>query len=327
MNQSLYLGIDGGQSHTEAVIADRLGRVLGRGRGGASNHAEQPGGRERLYRAVFESVNQALGSFSDSTIATFEFAAAHCAMTGGANFKEEIISNLIRARVLQVAHDAPAALAGATAGLPGVVVIAGTGSVAYGETATGKSLTVGGWGHLFGDEGSGYWIALEALRCAMRAADGLAATTVLGEAACRFFGAESLSALALEVYGEKITRDALARFTRVVEQAATEGDAAARVIIADGARYLARLACAVIKRLSDDEIGDAPYEMRVAMAGGVFRSALMREAFAADVRAQIADAQVIQPRFDPAIGALLLAFRAANIVYDEQVLANLNQPL
>ena len=98
--EELYLGVDGGQSRTEAVVADRDGRVLGRGRGGPSNHADQPGGRERLRRAVVESVGSALRAAGGRSIGDTEFAGAHCAMTGGADFKEEVVTSILRARHL-----------------------------------------------------------------------------------------------------------------------------------------------------------------------------------------------------------------------------------
>ncbi|NDD65978.1 MAG: ATPase, partial [Acidobacteria bacterium] len=129
----LYLGIDGGQSHTTALIADGRGRLLGRGGAGPSNHTREPGGRERLIGAVRGSVGEAAreaGLSGDNP----RFVSAHLALTGEPDEKIAIVHEILRAEHLVVGHDAPGALAGALAGGDGIVVLAGTGSVACGET-------------------------------------------------------------------------------------------------------------------------------------------------------------------------------------------------
>ncbi len=124
---ALYLGIDGGQTGTQAVLADATGRVRGRGAGGPSNHVEMPGGRERLRGAVIDSTNAALREAGLGDVTTVTFATVYCAMTGEADFKTEIITPIFKASTVCVEHDAPAALAGATLGMPGIIVVAGHG--------------------------------------------------------------------------------------------------------------------------------------------------------------------------------------------------------
>jgi N-acetylglucosamine kinase-like BadF-type ATPase len=320
MPEELYLGIDGGQSHTEAVISDGEGNLLGRGRGGPSGHAEQPGGLERVRRAVTESVEGALRSAGLGSIKETEFAFAHCAMTGDGDFKEEPFRALLRALHLRVGHDAPAALAGATGGEAGVVVIAGTGSVAHGEKQNGESLRIGGWGYIFGDEGGGFWTALQGMRRAMLAEDGLAEPTALGPLALEHFNSPDLMSLAMGVYGDRISRDLFASFAEKVHTAAAGGDRAAREVIREGAGYLAALSSAVARRLDLSE-----RETRVACVGGVFRSDLVREEFARALGEQHPSARIIPVRFDPAIGALLLAYREAGRERTESLLTNLER--
>lgn len=320
MPEDLYLGVDGGQSHTEAVIADGAGNVVGRGRAGPSNHAEQPGGRERLRGAIVESVGRALEAVGKSQISETVFAAAHCAMTGGAEFKEEVIASILRARHLRVGHDAPAALAGATGGSPGVVVIAGTGAVAYGENSRGEIAQAGGRGHLFGDEGSAYWMAKEGVRRAMMAEDGLTGRTDLHQLALAHFQKTSLRALALSVYSEEISRDQLAAFAGAVHGAAQDGDETAHAIISEAGSALAALAAAVTRKLYDlSESAD------VACVGGVFRGALARASFAASLATDSPRARVVNSRYDPATGALLLAYRAAGVKLNDELLSNLSE--
>jgi len=322
MSELFYLGVDGGQSHTEAIIADARGNILGRGQGGPSNHAEQPGGRERLHRAIVDSVGSALRAAGARSIADTEFAAAHCAMTGGADFKEEIIGSILNATHLEVGHDSPAALAGATAGGPGIVVIAGTGSVAYGESSGGKRLRVGGWGYLFGDEGGGFWVALQGIKRAMLGYDGFAEQTGLGALALEHFSSADLQTLSMAVYRDDITRDRLATFAAIVHRAAQQGDNVARNILEEGGKFLAALARTVSNRLQLE-----PSELQVACVGGVFRGELMREAFRRSLGDQLPAAIIIPPRFDPAIGALLLAYRGAGTECTPALLENLEEGL
>ncbi len=321
----IFLGIDGGQSHTEAFIADARGRILGRGRGGPSNHAEQPGGRERLAKAVSESVGAALSVAQMPCLEKVIFSAAYCAMTGGADFKEEIIGGSIRAEKLIVAHDAPAALAGGLGGKPGIVIIAGTGSVAYGENERGETAQIGGWGHLLGDEGSGYWMALQAIKRAIywedygfrkRRAEPVVKPNNLENLALNYFNRSSLRALALAVYGEEISRDELAGFARAVHQAAMEGESGAQKIIREGAGALFTLALMAARRLR------MPAPQMVG-AGGVFRGALTQSEFA-NLRVRLwPQAQFAAPLLPPTAGALLLAYRAQGREIDDKVLANL----
>lgn len=328
MSEDLYLGVDGGQSHTEAVVADSEGNILGRGHGGPSNHVEQPGGRERLRQAIVDSVGGALRAarpvVGTSSISNTVFAAAHCAMTGEANFKEEIVQSILHAHHLVVGHDAPAALAGATGGEPGVVVIAGTGSVAYGENRRGDRARAGGWGYLFGDEGSGFWVARAGLRQAMLAQDGLREATSLRELALKYFNCSDLQAIEVAVVCNQITRDRFASFAEEVHKAAVEGEEAAREVVTEAGRSLAALAVVVARRLNF-----AAEEARISYVGGMFRGRLVHEAFHRALQAQMPSAQIIAPRFDPATGALLLAYRAAgHTLMSEDLQSNLDkQPI
>lgn len=304
----LFVGVDGGQSHTEAVVADENGQVLGRGQGGPSNHADQPGGRERLRRAIRDSVGSALASAVLPELPTARFASAHCAMTGGPEDKAAEIKSLLHADCMTVGHDAPAALAGATACGPGIVVIAGTGSVAYGETSDGRAAMAGGWGYVLGDEGSGYWIAVEALRRAARGEDALAPATRLGAIAAARFNCATLRELGAQIQAGAIGRDQLARFAPEVEASATAGDRVASEIVDAAGSWLASFVLAVAGRLSlRDEIA------QVAEAGGLWRLARLRAAFADALVGAWPAAQLVAPRYDPVIGALLLAYRQAGL--------------
>jgi len=335
LKPKIYLGVDGGQSHTEAVVADEGGNLLGRGTGGASNHAEHPGGRERLRDAILRSVGAAVkdaetrrrgdaeissGSVDFARLlASLTFASAHFGMTGGADFKEEIIGEIIRAEHFTVGHDAPTALFGATAGTPGIVVISGTGAVVYGENESGETAQIGGLGYLFSDEGSGFWLAAQTVRLAIKEQDGLIAPTGLEKLVLGFFGRKKIREVTNDFYFAKISRDDLARFARAAADAAAAGNVTIQNQIESGARVLVQSVGSAARRLNF--AGDFP----VAAVGGMFRGALLKKHFTESLKRNIPGAIFTEPRFNPATGALLVAYRQANVIIDDALLTNLEK--
>lgn len=309
----IVLGVDGGQSHTEAVVADLQGQVLGRGRGGPSNHVEAPGGRERLRTAVTDSVGGALRQARLGTVDATPFAAAHFAMTGEADFKHEIIGSIVQADQLDVAHDTPAALAGATGGAPGIVIIAGTGSVAFGESADGHVARSAGFGYLFGDEGSGFGVARDALRTAMKAVDRGERLSPLMEQLAVRFGVSDLRDMPMRFYNHQVSRDEVAAAARDVLAAADAGDPLAAAVVKDGIAALVDMVDNVASRLSMS----AP---DVRMVGGMFRHVPYRMAFERQVRTALPGARAAMPLLGPAEGAVMLALRRAGRVIDADVL-------
>jgi N-acetylglucosamine kinase-like BadF-type ATPase len=315
----IFLGVDGGQSHTEAVIADANGSVLARGFGGASNHAEHPGGRERLRNAILSSVGEALKNAQLPAIGETIFAAAHFGMTGGADFKEEIIGEIVRAEHFVVGHDAPTALFGATAGNPGIVVIAGTGSVVYGESETGETTKIGGLGYLFSDEGSGFWLALQTIRLAIKEQDGLIAPAGLEQLVLDFFKRKAIREVTNDFYNAKMTRDDLASFARAAHEAAEAGNSSIQEQIKFGVRVLIDSVGSAARRLRFNE------NFAVAGVGGMFRARLMKKYFPETLKKEIPTAVYTEPQFNPAIGALLLAYKKAGIDINANLLKNLEK--
>ena len=317
LKSKIFLGIDGGQSHTEAIVAGENGTVLGGGFGGASNHAEQPGGRERLKNAIFSSVGAALEKADLPPVSETIFTAAHCGMTGGADYKEEIIGSILRAEKLTVGHDAPTALFGATAGTAGVVVIAGTGSVVYGENAVGEKARAGGLGFLFSDEGSGFWLAAQTIRLAIKEQDGVIPGNGLQKLVLDFFRVKEIRELTTAFYNAKVTRDELASLAKAAHEQAEAGNETLREQIRFGAAALVDNVRVVAARLNFKE------NFPVAAVGGMFRARLMKEYFNEILNEKLPGAGFAEPRFSPTIGALLLAFRAANLEINESILSNL----
>lgn len=301
----LFLGVDGGQSSTTALIGDETGRVLGAGSGGPCNHVGAAEGAAKLARAVGESVGKACAQAGvDAAAARFE--AACFGMSGGPEDKQAILSRILRVDRLVATDDAVIALAGAMAGEPGIIVIAGTGSIAFGRNAEGRTARAGGWGYVFGDEGGGFDIVRQALRAVLREEEGWGSPTALRRALLEACGAPDANTMLHLFYTEEWPRSRVARLAPLVDRAAAEGDSVAKEVLMEAARRLAGLSRAVRGQLWQP--GETA---RVAYIGGVFRSAAVLERFSE--LAVEAGCTPGPPVYGPAAGALLEAYRAAGV--------------
>ncbi len=299
--KGLYLGVDGGKSSTTALIGDSSGRVIGCGRGGPSNHVqEDDAGRAKLTGAVQECVLQACHQ-AGLNYETVRFQSACLGFSGGPVDKEPILRELLRCARMTVTHDALIALSGATNGEPGVVVIAGTGSIAFGRNAAGRTARAGGWGYIFGDEGSGFDITRQALRAALRFEEGWGQATSLHEALLYDSNASDANEALHNFYTIDFPRDRIAAMSKLVDKAAIAGDPAATQILDAAAQQLAALVWAV-----RDQLFQPTESPRISYAGGVFQSARVLDRFRFIVDAR-------PPVYGPAAGALLEAYRAAEV--------------
>src|SRR5262245_45625011 len=222
------LGIDAGGTKTVCLLADDRGTILAAGRGpGANLHAA---GELAVEKVLHEVMEEALGD-RDIT------PAAICLGIAGVDREDE--ARTVRAIMRRIGHksrvlvvnDALIALVAGAQDAPGIVIIAGTGSIAYGRNAAGEAARAGGWGHMIGDEGSGYWIGREALAAVMRAADGRGPTTLLGAEILAHFGVDDESRLPRIVYDREQPRMSVAVLGPIVERAAELGDAVATRIL------------------------------------------------------------------------------------------------
>lgn len=311
----LVVAVDGGQSSTLALAAAVDGRIVGVGRAGPSNHIDEPGGKERLENALRQSVAQALAAAQQPAAAVI---SACLGMTGAPDAARAIARQLLPRAAVQAHYDMVTALAGASSARPGAVVIAGTGSIAYGRLADGREARAGGWGYIMGDEGSGYDIGLAALRAASQASDGRAGPTALLQRIPEHFGLSDLSAVHRAVYAGEIARPQLAALARVTAAAAAAGDDIARGLLVDAGRELARCALAVVTQLGGPAAGLAVvYPTGGVLAAGGVTAAAFRE----QVMAGLAGLRVEPAAFSPAVGALLLALQAAGTPLDAAALA------
>ncbi|MGI8742007.1 MAG: N-acetylglucosamine kinase [Bryobacteraceae bacterium] len=298
-----FLGVDGGQSSTTALIGDEQGRVLGIGRGGPCNHVRAAEGRGKFVRAIQGCLRTAAES-AGLDAASMRFEAACLGFSGGPADKESILHEILRAEQMLVTHDALIALSGAMTGEPGIIVIAGTGSMGFGRNAEGKLARAGGWGYVFGDEGGGFDLARQALRAALRMEEGWGPATVLRNMLLKETGARDANDLLHRFYTTEFPRPRIAAFSKLVDEAAQAGDRIARKLLTRAAEDLSELVTAVRKQLFK------PGEpVKVACIGGVFRSGRLLGHFE-ELMEQLDDTMLTTPAFGPAAGALIEAYRA-----------------
>jgi N-acetylglucosamine kinase-like BadF-type ATPase len=257
------LGIDAGGTKTVCLLADESGTILSEARGpGANLHAA---GELAVEKVLHEVMERAIG---DRNV----MPAAICLGIAGVDREDEaqVVRAMMRrigykSRVL-VVNDALIALVAGARDAPAIVVIAGTGSIAYGRNGSGEAARAGGWGHMIGDEGSGYWIGREALAAVMRGADGRGPETALASEILAHFNVSDVSRLPRIVYDRDQPRMSVAALGPIVQRVAEQGDAVATRILERAADELVLAARSVTTRL--EMRGD---EFTFLLAGGVFR--------------------------------------------------------
>lgn len=302
----LFLGVDGGQSRTKALIGDETGRVLGSGSAGPCNHAGTLEGAHKLLSAVTESlVNACERAGIDASHVQFETACF--GMSGGPADKQTLLSTIVSARKVVVTHDAMIALAGATALEPGVVTIAGTGSMCFGRNAESKTARAGGWGFVFGDEGGAFDIVRQALRAALRFEEGWGPETLLHSALLDRTGARTANDLVHEFYTADWPRARVATLAKLVDEVALEGDEAAGDILRRAAQELAALTASVRAQLWRVE-----EHVKLCYTGGVFHSSILLERFRTLVTLEERN-RCEAAAYSPVVGALLEAYRAVGL--------------
>jgi len=295
-----FLGVDGGQSSTAALIGDESGKVVGVGHAGPCNHVGTAESHARFREAIGGAVDAACQA---AGLMEIRFAAACLGLSGGPQDKEALVREMIPAEHHRITNDAVIALLGATAGEPGVIAIAGTGSIAYGRNAEGRTARAGGWGYIFGDEGGAFDLMRQAVRASLRMEEGWGHATALREALLEATGASDMNDLLHRFYTPAYPRSRIASYAVLVDEAARNGDGAAREILQNAAQALATYAAAVRRQLFHR--GELA---RTSYIGGVFRSEILLERFAMLVQLE-SDAPVHPPAMGPAAGALIEAYR------------------
>ena len=245
-NNIIYIGIDGGGTKTMCA-AYESGQLAATSKSGPMNYNFI--GIERAAENLLAGI-RALGIPSEQIAAV---GIGDPSLDDGVPEEDASLAAQFLQRIrtalgvpVFVRSDAYITLFGLTGGTrPGVLMLSGTGAMGIAENAAGEIRAAGGWGRLTGDEGSGYYIAVEAIRAALHAADGIAPQTALTDALCTYFGVTSPRDLIPCFYPETGEPD-VAGFARIAAKTADAGDETARHILHDAARYLADYASALI---------------------------------------------------------------------------------
>ncbi len=297
------LGIDGGGTRTTVWLADDRMSILSRVQAGPSNPVKLgiPAAQRELAKACHRAFREA-----HAQPRKLQAVCAGLAGGGGDLIQRRMLAWLRKefpARAHMVTTDAAITLAAALGERDGAIVIAGTGSIAYGRDEHGRTFQVGGWGSLFDDAGSGYDIGRRAIAAALQAHDGRGCATSLAESICRELRLRKIT----DVVAKSLTAQEISALFPLVQREARAGDNVARSLCLEASADLAELALTMIRHL-----GRQQQRVRVVCSGGLFQSSSMiRRAFARKVHESAALAQISLLRQEPVQGALLLARQIA----------------
>ncbi len=303
-----WLGVDGGGTNSRAAIVDEAGTIWGEGRSDAANLL-----RVGLDNAV-GNIRQAINDACREAGISLEQISAACIGLAGVSqpdYHRQMLEALRAALPIPsilLETDARVALAGATGNQPGVVIIAGTGSIACGINSRGRFARAGGWGPIMGDEGSGSYIGRRALEAVMMSYDFRGEATSMTAPVLRHFGVSSPPELTTVVYDSSSKEKGevqakIAQLSPIAVLAAEQGDEVATGILRDAASELAKTAIAVIDQLRMERD-----TFRVSYVGGVFEAGeLILKPLRQEIQKIAPNADVAPPLDPPVIGAAKMA--------------------
>lgn len=315
----VLLGIDGGQTSTKTCLYDQLSGIYVVADGPPIDHMLTLNGQIKSKQGI----QQALQALLSRTTLPRKVEMAFVSISGVHKEHEDMIKSWIQECIyverIVIEGDVKANLAGATAGRnDGVLIIAGGGSIGY--CSVGESeFVAGGYGHILGDEGSAYWIGIAAIKAGIRHSDRRGPSTVLHDRVLRYYGETSFWGIKKRIHADKIGRDDIANAARLVDEAASEGDAVAQHILQQAGAELGQLAISVLKQL---EASGRRSEVRhVYPTGGVFQSAQwVRLSMAETLRDYDPAVEVRPPLYPPIVGTLFLAARELGCEIDGEQL-------
>jgi N-acetylglucosamine kinase-like BadF-type ATPase len=308
----IVIGIDGGGTKTLAIAADHTGKVLAASEGSGTNpHFVGTEAAFMTLQSVYRDVLQKVAAPEPAHIAL--------CVPGLRKYTQEATEVLGgRSELITFTSDVMSTFYGALGKECGVVALAGTGSFVTGCNAHGVTAGAGGWGPVVGDEGSGHMIAVQALKAVGRHYDGMGPDTQLTGKVLQFYNIATAAELKTAV-----SLDNVSKLTYLVREAAGEGDATAREIIADAAERLAETAAAVVSRLDMD----TPVNT-LALTGGLPRiGGWFTKPFADRLALLCPSIRQLEPLFPPAGGALLLALRACGLQWSDELITNMKYTL
>jgi N-acetylglucosamine kinase len=318
-DSTYIIGIDSGGTEMRGCLLRGDGLILARATAPAANY-------NKLRGEIAQSVIALAQSLCESARISREQLdlAGFCATGVGRPADRRLVTEVLRearlAKEIVVESDALGALTGAFAGEPGIIVSAGTGAFAYARTHAGEIVRVGGWGYLLGDEGSGYHLAKSALNAALQDWDGRGERTALRAVFEKHFGVQSIELIITQIYDPAFDRGRVAALAPLVFAAAEQGDLVAKLLAAQTGFELGKLARAAVQKF------EAGVHVPVALLGKIFsRAEMLLPSFWKALQEEQGRLQIVAPRFEPVIGAALLAVQSTGLSLDESFLENLQK--
>jgi N-acetylglucosamine kinase-like BadF-type ATPase len=299
------LGIDAGGTKTVCQLANEHGEVLAEARRGGANL--QASGELEVEKVLHEVMEEAIGDH-DVRPAAICLGIAGVDRPDDARVMQALMRRIGHKAKVLVVNDALIALeAGAPGGQPGVVIISGTGSIAYGRNANNQAARAGGWGYMLGDEGSGYWIGRAALRAVLREADRRGPATQLTGLLLNYYGVARAQDLIAQVYHGGLRPSAIASLAQCVQGAFSDGDGVAIGILRSAADQLESSGLSVARRL--DMVGS---EFPFVLSGGIYRAVpWLEEELTRRLQMASPRSRTILLNEEPAGGAVRLALAEA----------------
>jgi N-acetylglucosamine kinase-like BadF-type ATPase len=325
-----FVGVDGGGSGTRAVVLDDTFQVLGRGESGASNHyvsGPETAARHCVFaaEAAIADAKRIAPEMSDAAVAAWGFGLAGVRRSADAAKMENALRACTGGKPFYLDTDVAAAHSGAFAGGPGIVLSAGTGAIAYGADEHGDRFYADGWGPLMGDEGSGYWLGTEALRAVCRAFDGRAPRTRLTSTVFDALQISHMDQLVPLIHSPETSREKIANLSRLVFDAAENGDAPALDIRQRAVLHLGNSVAAAARAMLQKRreragvFAPEPLEICVALRGGLFDDDTFRASVGFAVGERLVEMKrdflpisgwrIVRPQHDAAMGAALMAMK------------------
>lgn len=247
----VILAIDGGGTKTEATLRTCDGTILYHGKSSGSNHDTV--GLAQVEKVLLSILTEMSDVYREMSVDIAVFALAGIDSSEKELKVRRVVEGVCRSTHLEVGrliveNDAESVLRGVMKNKRGVLLISGTGSIAYGQDKDGNIIRAGGWGHLAGDEGSGHWIGTEMVRAIFKAEDGRGPATLLTKHLLNRLGLHAVQDLATWLHSEPYAVEKIAQLTKVLEVCSSEGDREALRITEEAAEELAQLIGSALRK-------------------------------------------------------------------------------
>lgn len=302
-NDISLLAIDGGGTKTLAVTVDKNGTVVGEGKAGATNYHGV--GREAVIRELNKAIKSAISDISMSNDEIILVERAVFAISGIDTASDErVVREMVEAAIsllpvqineLLIENDCLSAMLGATSHQPGLLLISGTGSIAYAHDGNHNIVRVGGWGHRVGDEGSGYWIGKEAIRAVLKMLDGREERGVLADLVLQHFNFETADDLFNWVNSSDYSVNKVGTLAVIVDEAFQQGDLASKHILDGASEELFSLLLTAVKNSKLTSLS-----CKIVLQGGILlHNSYIRENLLSRIQREIPQAKVMTANEEP----------------------------